>query len=625
MDNPTTGFSLITFRDLWCAPFSYARIDEKQLVDRILFVRTNRGNFAKLEVTVETERLHIARCTVYTPQGIILKSSGGVRLKRGQSFDVETGKAASRGGDLWWNQAEDGTFVVESNLSAAVHLYPRFDEISFSSLINSDYLKQGVELPDGERQLIYCRTNEGNYAKLLLRPDKKYLLVERLETYDPKGKRLLEKANIEMQAGSTLNVSTGRVGKQRGDLRWNIDNLSGARLTPIGSVLLSAMLLFRYEAYRNLLRRPSIRRALVWVDARGTRSYDAWSDEEKQQLDDFICLRESGRELPLTGPPALTSTGSISATDAWQIYLAHVAQSLWVEANQLTPWRLSENTEELAHLFDMRKLMDYIAGRGHSFGVMGFVTHWNPKLSYDFLADELRLGYNRRSTILALVDWCRRNLIHIIAFEYDTSGGPFRSQEDQWEYLYGYRGLPLVEKMIHPLPGRRHVTHACWGTSGFLAAVLRTINISVRHGRSVFDSGPHSRTEFFSNDMYLGHGDDPYSAWIRLGRNNVPIERIFLSHAEVVATIDSPPLTMGRTVREQASYNHERRFVALAVEFKTRYLLLLRCEDIRTRAVGTESGLWQALHPYYTDAEIATITADCDRAIAAIPTRCSGI
>jgi hypothetical protein len=35
--------------------------------------------------------------------------------------------------------------------------------------------------------------------------------------------------------------------------------------------------------------------------------------------------------------------------------------------------------------------------------------------------------------------------------------------------------------------------------------------------------------------------------------------------------------------------------------------------------------LWQALHEFYTDAEIAAITADCDRAIAVIPTRCSGI
>ncbi|HVG34831.1 MAG TPA: hypothetical protein VM911_17305 [Pyrinomonadaceae bacterium] len=63
MDDPTTGFSLITFRDLWCAPFSYARINEKQLLDRILFVRTNRGNFAKLEVTVKTARL--IYCTLH--------------------------------------------------------------------------------------------------------------------------------------------------------------------------------------------------------------------------------------------------------------------------------------------------------------------------------------------------------------------------------------------------------------------------------------------------------------------------------------------------------------------------------------------------------------------------------
>jgi hypothetical protein len=179
--------------------------------------------------------------------------------------------------------------------------------------------------------------------------------------------------------------------------------------------------------------------------------------------------------------------------------------------------------------------------------------------------------------------------------------------------------------MIHPLPGRRHTTHGCWGTDGFLAAVLRTVNIPVRHGRSNFSGASHSRAEFFTVGRNLGHGDDPYNGWVRLGHNNVPIHRIFYSDAEISSLIDSPAALPGKTVAETASYNHARHSVALAVEFKTEYLLRYRCQDIGSGTTGAASQVWINLHEFYTDAQISAIVTECDAAIAAIPGGCASI
>ena len=228
-------------------------------------------------------------------------------------------------------------------------------------------------------------------------------------------------------------------------------------------------------------------------------------------------------------------------------------------------------------------------------------------------------------TIKAVTEWARANLIHITGFMYDNNGGPFATQADQWQHIYGYRGLPLVDKMLFPLPGRQHITHGCWGTDGFLAALLRTVNVPVRHGRSNFSGFNHSRAEFFTVGQNFGHGDDPYNGWVRLGHNNVPIHRIFYSNAELASLIDAPAPLAGKTVPETASFHHSRHSAALAVEFKTDYLLRYRCQDIAGGLTGHNMNVWLQLHEFYTDALINTIVTDCNTAIAAIPGGCASI
>jgi hypothetical protein len=364
------------------------------------------------------------------------------------------------------------------------------------------------------------------------------------------------------------------------------------------------------------------------ISGAANRNYDSWTEAEKLQLREFIFLLEMSKALPISGPPVLTAERYMSNCDAIKIYMAHLAQSFWIDANNKVSWKLSTATaDHLTHLFDMRKLLLFTAGSGYSFdsGVMGAVTHWSPGISYKFLKDNNFIKADMWESIKAVTEWCRANMIHITGFAFDNDGGPFATQLDQYQYIYGYRGLPLVDKVISPLPGRKHTTAGCWGTDGFFAAVLRTINIPVKHGRSNFAGANHSRPEFFTVGKNLSHGDNPYNGWVRLGTNNVPIERVFMTNSEITTLIDAPVPLPGKTVAETGSYNHGKFLAALGVEFKTRYLLQLRCQDIASGATGASSRVWQNLTEFYTDAQIATIVTDCNTAIAAIPGGCAGI
>ena len=161
------------------------------------------------------------------------------------------------------------------------------------------------------------------------------------------------------------------------------------------------------------------------------------------------------------------------------------------------------------------------------------------------------------------------------------------------------------------------------GMSGFMAAVLRAVNIPVRHGYTDFSANGHHRPEFFSVNRYLAHGDDPYSATIKPGVNSVPVHLIFYTAEDLEEMIDAPEAMPGMTVGETAGYNHGRKFVGLAVEYKTNWLLRMRCLDQASGASGPESEVGMALSVFYSAEEIEAIEAECDAELATIAGGCS--
>jgi hypothetical protein len=282
---------------------------------------------------------------------------------------------------------------------------------------------------------------------------------------------------------------------------------------------------------------------------------------------------------------------------------------------------LSRNATELSYLFDSRLLMTRSATQ-YAFGIMGWVTSWSPQSVFAYLKAQGLIGGDAFGTVKNLSDWARRNLVHYTDPMSDPNG-PFATIWDQMEWYFGYRGYPPAERMLQPPPGRPHVTFGCWGTSGFFGAVLRAVNIPVRHGRTQFEGGTHSRPEFISIGQNLAHGDDPYSRLVGVGHHTPPIDVIFYSDAELSAQIDNPVPLPGKSVPQTTSANHVRKFGDVAIAYMTDYLLGLRCYDLThgpepAPPTVTWSRLWQGLHDAYTDAELTQVAADCDAATAAL-------
>lgn len=632
----TIDIRLITFPDLQAARYSSAHVDGRALADRTVFARTRAANYAKFQAVMVGSCLQISGLTVYDPSGVILLSAAPFTVRSSFGADIEHGtEVGPADGDFSWHGISAGVNELVPTLGTSYALFVDFDAISLAEVLKAHYTAQPVDASALTHQIIFARTRQ-YCAKAVVEAKGDHLSVKRLVVWDAKHKQVMNRSNLQLRSQAMLRLGTGSVGRARDGFVWTQDAAGRWCLSPVNGAAISFPSYYRFDKYRSLLGEQDIQAALCFCRPGGSAhpnlSYEYWEDELKLQCEEYLYLLDTGRPLPITGPPATTLNAAIQTPmidwkDGRKVYFAHVAQSLWVEANQLVPWRLSRDPVHLEYLFDSRKLMTRAANEYYfDNGTMGLVTAWNPQAAYAFFQRRQFIANDEFSTVKNFTDWCRSNLVHITDYRSDPNGpGPdgqrFATLWDQYEWYYGYRGYPPVELVLEPPAGKPHITHGCWGTSGLFAGVLRSVNIPVRHGRTNFATGVHSRPEFISVEQNLAHGDDPYNRLIGRGHHTPPIELIFYSSAKLAAEIDNPVPLPGKTVAETASVNQTKKFGAIAVQYKTDYLLGCRCWDLQHNAPSptvTYSRLWQALHEAYSDAELVQIAAECDVEIAVL-------
>jgi hypothetical protein len=63
----------------------------------------------------------------------------------------------------------------------------------------------------------------------------------------------------------------------------------------------------------------------------------------------------------------------------------------------------------------------------------------------------------------------------------------------------------------YPGQGTQHYTEGCHGSTGFINAALRVLNIPTQ---PIWMCG-HEQVYFMSEDLYLDHADDPYNGYVR--------------------------------------------------------------------------------------------------------------
>ena len=329
------------------------------------------------------------------------------------------------------------------------------------------------------------------------------------------------------------------------------------------------------QPYRTLLAVPRIRSNMLWHGLPNglisEKTYDQWSAAQKADLDQAILLLEREGRHALIRPPALVSASSFSLQDAWKIYLSHVAHCLWTEVHSIVPWRLANfRDEDLKLLLDSRTLMmvHHTTPNTYSFYslLMGNITAWNPRISYQFLSNLDMIKSTQADTIFEVTDWMRAHLIHI-------------SSNTDYSNQYGYAGPPPADRVLYPLQGKRHITAGCWGTTGLYSALLRSVNIPVKSGKIELTGGQHSDPRFPTAGLALVHGDDPYTMQFDMSGNIILSANLFYSLTELTNRFLNPPIdcvgSQCNSVGVQASYNQEKDQWQLTRDYLADYPLYI--------------------------------------------------
>ncbi|MFN9645489.1 MAG: hypothetical protein ACK6BG_10325 [Cyanobacteriota bacterium] len=635
VEDPTMDFNLISFLDVQNAALLGSSVPGTNLDCRVLVAKTKQGNYAKLQVRADSA-LHILHCILYNKEGCIIKIASNIVISKGQLCDLDQAAHASvlSAADFRWlavTTAPTVPLLVPLN-GALFHVRPGFEQASFNDMRRAPYETRSVAMSALVDQVIFLRTRNGHYAKALINSRKgliSKLTIGRFKLFDQKGKVLLNLRNVGLKEWQHLI----RDERFHGLADFHIEKSarSGLFLRPVNGAALSFASYFAMCKYHELLGKSRIAKALGFRGPNefSTRPYTAWTEAEKRLLNEFLYARETNSGIPLAGPPTLINDTYISAWDGLKIYLAHVSQTLWFEANKKANWRLeSLRADQLDWLLNINRLFcGGYSSLGYDFGVASNgASQWNPEFAYHFMAGRLAPG-DQLETIKAMLIWCRDNLKHIVSYEdIQQPGGPFASWEDQLDYLYGNRGVPLVDRMIEPLPGRDHVTAGCGCTTAFLALVLRTVNIPViRDQKTVFGdlSDPsvrslHCQTRFPTVGQNLAHGDDPYNMRVKQGKYQqaIPIELLFYSDGELEALINNPAPIEGLTKEQTTRYYFERKSWGIAIQHNADGLLYQRCFDLHSGALPRlpkELGLIG-----YTQSEIQAVQAQADAGLATI-------
>ena len=372
---------------------------------------------------------------------------------------------------------------------------------------------------------------------------------------------------------------------------------------------------------------PKVRDAIRWQKPDGSGStYEQWSAAQRGELADAYAKASKGHATGLADPPPNLvqvvgddwPTTVLSHDDAWRLYVTHVAQSLAVEIDKRFAWSLTDcSSKELAVLLDSRQFFKWHAGHnGYSIedSTTGLAVPAAPDTSYG-LIEEIRatpefqadvppapglgtpLQLSPRAILIAeLLGWCRDNMTHF--------AGLYRAGAMQATWQYS--GMPPVARVIsgthnHQVsaPNFGNWTAGCYGTVGFLRAVLRTANVPVA---CVNQSG-HNQPYFITERSYLSHGDDPYSGLVKrdtsTGEPPYAVGLLLIGHAEHDAWY-------GKDVPDEKKYNNVgRRPVDLAIPYLPLYLLYRYLDDQAAGLSHADGKVYNEIFkPVYTLSEL---------------------
>ncbi len=357
---------------------------------------------------------------------------------------------------------------------------------------------------------------------------------------------------------------------------------------------------------------PHIRNAIKWKTEDWLMTYNNWNSDQKADLEEAYESIVNYQWVWVNDPPENIKEVRddqwpptvLSVQDAWDIFVAHVAQCLAVETESWVNWSLlNYSSRDLATLLDSRQFYKYIESFGGyiiEVDVGGECVPGIPSLPYALLKHNNLLANTRLKTIGNLLHWCK-GLFHY--------GPPHPKYSDRGadlnEGFWQYRGFPPVSRMIlgtkctldgmpeHQRKG--HFTAGCHGTMGFLRAVLRTVNIPVEARKY----GSHRQVYFPTEELYMAHGDDPYDRSLK--ELLCPWEEILMNEQKYSELFIHPGHHYPVDERKRRMQVHLQD---LLIKYIPPQMLRDRCSDRQNNTEKPKSLVYKEFKESYTVGEL---------------------
>ena len=356
-----------------------------------------------------------------------------------------------------------------------------------------------------------------------------------------------------------------------------------------------------------LIKHSKIPNAIIWRENASKENpngipynYNLWGQDKKRELSNtfwntILDILPGLNEAPdctvnLSGDGTVYST-DIKPHDAWIYYITYVAHSIRVEVDRLVHWSiLRYNSNQLEFLLDSKTIFEYfkdddcysIIRSDKSLFSHGAITIGDPVRVYDFIDNEKLIGMTRWGTIGRFLGWCRDKLVH-----FNGKNNP----EDYNKY-WQYEGYPPVERILNgtklPDTGIEHYTAGCFGTTGLLRTVLRTINIPVLLEERCGHAMPHFVYDK-THEFYLSHGDDPYNSLYKHSTSKfIPLELV-IDHNKFDEWFNK------NLSDETICNNIGRHALELAVEYIPNGILKIYCDDISNGRTPEEGRIYNEI------------------------------
>ncbi len=390
---------------------------------------------------------------------------------------------------------------------------------------------------------------------------------------------------------------------------------------------------------------PNVRDAIAWHSGDKTLLYKNWDLYPTtagfyQILDSAYRRIVTSRSVvfsfasetdPDTGAPRIAPQlyGSyMSARDTSEIFIAHVAQSLWVEIARKVGWRLHNyEAAHLALLLDAQSMFTEGTAAQNTAGyytvnagVSGTGTPTDPTKSYHFLAGSdpaIRSGpsfikSSARETLFEMLRWVRDHLWH----------GPNIDSGPQAVQAYGYAGSAPIEKMftavVNPqntaLGPRYYAWLGCHSAAALIVWLMRAVNVPGRAWYTHFEdttTATHKGVEIPTEQLFSAHNDDFYARPELLDPTIEPWE-VFESEADYAA--QKQKYTTPAAPGELRTDQHTREVAIRGLAHPTYYFVEAYWGGL---AYGTTVFADTLINNSFSQADVPTITQQYASALQA--------